>query len=885
MQPLARSAILASPILATLLLASAAGMAWGSTAAAAAANSLFATPALQATSKADPLTGSSVERGDYLSASDHSFTYEKARNDDQTRTTWFLDGRAFTFEEVQAYDAANPRPKMDAAELNRVRAIEADQVVSLHVELRLNPWPAVYRDVRRANEARIESLGDEIRELQRPLFPNRSLTEAEEQAWAATIAQRRADLPQPVRDRIQDIKREVDRLGDEMREQTLRQVLPLITPEQNAVVALIDALGGKVEAKVSIVSGLEITLPASAIDALLADERVVRVSIAETGEPELSITVPSLGVSHWHTAGFTGGVFDAGLLDTGCQANHPAFATGGLTFFPAPGVSAIDSNGHGTSVTGIITSRDATLRGIAPGIDAYLVGLAGGTTTRAHGDWMITNAPQKPEVVNISFSLGSTTTGYHDNERWFDAFIDSSSTMVSKSTGNGGSGAQTITQPGQAYNLMGVANMTFQGTENRADDRITTSSSRGTTKDGRRKPDLTAPGQGVVTCGPNWATGTPFVGFGGTSAAAPHAGSCYLLVTDLRGIDDPIAGKAVLINTADAISDSGTLSSSTDDVPVAGSHWSPTYGWGYIDMAEALVNAPDVHISTVDIDPATPTPSARFYRGTLLSNEKATLVWNRHLGYQSIGTPIAVRALTDLDLFVYRPDGILLGSSSTLTNNVEQISVVPSGDVVLRVSVAGTSLDPLVGVERFALATEEGFVEVAPPVLTLEVDRSPLIRGRIGRVRATIGAEGDLGLGSASLTLSQDGLLVLESLSQQTGPIAPSSSVDALWRVRVFYALNSPATANVTATVSVLGESQLQMVSAEIPFLCPGEYDGVGSVDLQDLLTFIGLWTSELGMTGTQLEADFNADARVDVNDLLTFLGTWVPAIGSTCTP
>lgn len=826
-----------------------------------------------------------LDSGVYLSANDHEFTYEKREGEYGPVTTWFKDGVTYDFDGVMAFDAAHPRARIDANELAEIEKLPKGATVKLSVELRTNPWTAVSRAAWRARADLIAARVAEIRELQRSMFPDRVLSEAEEHAWAEGMAARKAALPAASQARIDAIKFEMDLLGDQVRDEAVRAVGPMIEPEQRAVADVVRSLGGKVHGGVMVVSGLEIELPAGRVAELLKDERVVRVSIAREGEPELNVTVPSLGVNLWHDAGIRGGVWDGALLDTGCQVNHPAFQSTGLMFLQAPGVGGVDSNGHGTSVTGIITSRDATRMGLAPGIDHYLVGLAGGTNTRLHGNWMVSTAAQVPEMINISFSIGSTTTGYHDNEKWFDALIDSSNCIVAKSTGNAGSGAQSITQPGQAYNLMGSANMTFFGTVSRADDKITQSSSRGPTKDGRKKPDISSPGEGVFSCNSAWATGEDFDGFGGTSAASPHTGASYLLVTDLRGAPEPIAGKAVLLNAADAMSDGGTLSSSTDDGPIAGSHWSPTYGWGYNDMTEALVNGADVFVDELDLDAESDLPKARFFAGHMLTNEKATLVWNRHLVYQTIGTPFFVRALTDLDLRAFSPDGTQLAASATVTNNVEQLSVGEDADVVLSVTIAGNTMDPAIVSQRFALATEELFEEIDGPKLRVEGQHGPLIRGRVCSMRAVCFADGGLPNQSVNASISFQALVAIDPASGPVGTVSVGDGGTFAQRVRIPASHPGPVSVTVFATSSSFGVAESVQDRQDVPILCPGEYNGLGPVDLADLIEFLLFWQAETGLNGPALESDFNGDNNVDLGDLVGFLDTWSPAIGSDCTP
>lgn len=121
------------------------------------------------------------------------------------------------------------------------------------------------------------------------------------------------------------------------------------------------------------------------------------------------------------------------------------------------------------------------------------------------------------------------------------------STTWAKSAGNQGVGTNTMTVPGNNYNGLTVANMFDNNTLSRSDDVIWFESSRGPTVDGRKKPDLAAPGEQTMTC--NSSGG--YSNLGGTSSAAPKVGAASLLLMD-GGNWDPRAIKAVLINTADS---------------------------------------------------------------------------------------------------------------------------------------------------------------------------------------------------------------------------------------------------------------------------------------------------------------------------------------------
>jgi len=143
---------------------------------------------------------------------------------------------------------------------------------------------------------------------------------------------------------------------------------------------------------------------------------------------------------------------------------------------------------------------------------------------------------------------------------------------------------------------MSVANLDIMETCTTSDDVITSSSSRGPTQSGRRKPDISAPGKN--TYAPDDSAVDAFGNHGGTSAAAPHVAGAIILMED-GGNHNPMAQKAVLINTANAWSDGGTLTIYGDDGPVDGDHWDPTYGWGVMDLDHAFFHRTDYFYDSV----------------------------------------------------------------------------------------------------------------------------------------------------------------------------------------------------------------------------------------------------------------------------------------------
>jgi len=545
------------------------------------------------------------------------------------------------------------------------------------------------------------------------------------------------------------------------------------------------SLGGVVRGETIAVSTVYGTVPARSVPRLAKDLKIALIALDQPGHPELDVSVPSVNANAFWSAGVTGGPHDAGILDTGVTQSHSAFA--GKRFESNMGTG--DTGSHGTAVCGMTCSVNTTYRGVAHGVDTISMALAGGDSTSMSGmNFLMTGVTERAENVNYSFGNGTANgTDYAPIDKFFDGVADTFGVMVSKSTGNGGfsSGAPTITHPAPAYNILAVAAMDDFNTTNRSNDRIASYSSTGPTVGGRKKPDIAAPGSNINSA-------LPSGGFGGTgsgtSYAAPHAGGSIILLA-AAGTPSRLAGKAVLINTAQAMDSKGT-SSTGDDTLVSGSFWDRRYGWGYIDLGLAQLHASDVFERDL---PAPPSGGRTFklFKGTLNANDKATLTWNRHVAFNGSTYPTIVRNFSNLNLDAYRTtDGGVQASSASLVDNVEQLSVSSAGSYALKVLTSGV-FDPAIASERFALATEEGFTEATGPVMTATWQTGIAMSAFAPfEVRATVRNDGDLPAFGVTAEFKGFWDIVSGTNPQSLGTLNPGETRDAVWIVRRKIAAN-----------------------------------------------------------------------------------------------
>lgn len=381
-------------------------------------------------------------------------------------------------------------------------------------------------------------------------------------------------------------------------------------------------------------------------------------------------------VENWWSKGFTGKKGVLGIIDEGVDPTHPALKGKTIVFRKEEGANYHKflngvRSAHGTGVACIYASTDKKYKGIASDVATIISGPSGEETpdvasflkTVATINWMLERSDVVPTVIN--YSMGNGRIDCKDCPEWsqlakiIDHIVTTKKILWVNSAGNQGfippsshaPYASTLTVPAENYNALTVANMNTNLAKDkteknldRSEHLIRSTSSRGPTPLGRKKPDLTAPGHDTTTCAPDpkkyhlkytksmhYKNG--FRLMGGTSAAAPHVGAAILILQD-AGIKNPIAIKALLINSADSWTDSNTSDESEEaHFPVMGSEWNRTYGWGYLNMQKAFDQRNDVIEDFLTIE-----HPEKIYKAKVRIGQKITLVHERRVGYFTNGS-------------------------------------------------------------------------------------------------------------------------------------------------------------------------------------------------------------------------------------------------------
>lgn len=686
----------------------------------------------------------------FKAADGKEYTYIKTINNGR-KETYYLDGDKKITREQMVQKFKNVKKEVIQEDLQKkIDSADSPAPVKVIILLKNQPGNRIADTIRQKHEKKMNEKSEKLKKIHTKARPSGSLTEEQEKMFKRALPSIDSLYTEADKEEIRRLQDELDAAGDEMNAEIDREVKKVTDTDKKNVIQAVESLGGQVTAKIYTINALSATIALDVIKELAQNKQIAQIWEQPEAISEMNISAQALKASYLWNNGIDGGAWDAGVIDTGLQHDHPAF--NGVNLYSKNG-STVDYDGHGTAVAGIIASQDSTYKGIAYGMDKLSHGPSDDSI--ATGDWMVSRSSSNHggddmDVINLSFGhTFGNDEDYSVQEQFWDSLVFSKGATVVKSAGNSGAGEKSLTNPARAYNVITVGNINDYDTTARSNDKIAYDSSRGPTPNGRKKPDLVAPGSYLNVANNDWATGDDFYNnSGGTSFAAPHVTGAALLLMHHRGNDYPRVIKAGLINTADAWSDNGTLSFNGDDGPVNGSHWNATYGWGYIDLSEVWYNGKDTHYGYVNEN----DKEVILYEGYMFANEKATLVWDKRNYYN--GTfPTEMYDLSDLDLFLYSEiDGYKLDSSVSGVDNVEQVATINNKSVVLKIYV--WDLANGLTSDRYGLATEENFKLAAEPTFSFTISSVNIPVGQAKTVTITVKNNGSVNAFNNDLTIT-----------------------------------------------------------------------------------------------------------------------------------
>ncbi|MEV4159677.1 S8 family serine peptidase [Nonomuraea dietziae] len=267
--------------------------------------------------------------------------------------------------------------------------------------------------------------------------------------------------------------------------------------------------------------------------------------------PTLETSVPQIGAPAAWERGLTGAGVKVGVVDTGVDATHPDLAgriAGQRNFTIDPDED--DVVGHGTHVASTIVGGGEASGGRNRGVAHGATVLSAKVCTEwsceesaiiAGMQW---TAEQGAKVVNLSLG-GWDLPGIDPMEQALEDLTARHGTLFVVSAGNNAT-ERSVGSPGSADSALTV------GAVDRNEQRAAFSSQGPRVGDHALKPDITAPGVGIVAAR---STHTqegqgPYHAMSGTSMAAPHVAGAAAIVAAQHPEWTPAQLKAALMASA-----------------------------------------------------------------------------------------------------------------------------------------------------------------------------------------------------------------------------------------------------------------------------------------------------------------------------------------------
>ncbi len=324
----------------------------------------------------------------------------------------------------------------------------------------------------------------------------------------------------------------------------------------------------------------------------------------------------------WAEFGITGEGITVANIDSGVQYDHPALLHQYRGYHTAQDIQheynwfdpsdvsdePSDQNGHGTHVMGIMTGRgsdneDQPAVGLAPGarwiaargcrsntcLDADLIAAAQWLLAPTDTDGENPRPDLRPHIINNSWAGGSNDDFYLS---YVTAWRAAGIFPVFVVGNEGSSRCSTVAAPGEYANVVAV------GSTN-SNDVLSSFSGTGPSIDGVMKPEITAPGDNILSS----YTNNSYTRLSGTSMAAPHVAAAAALLWSANPalIGDYDETSTLLTSTAlprtdERFADSRFAACHADSVP------NNIYGHGRLDtytaVSQASVDIPWLHVAS-----------------------------------------------------------------------------------------------------------------------------------------------------------------------------------------------------------------------------------------------------------------------------------------------
>jgi len=223
--------------------------------------------------------------------------------------------------------------------------------------------------------------------------------------------------------------------------------------------------------------------------------------------------------------------------------------------------------------------------------------------------------------------------------------------------------------PAGAYNILAVGATDDKNTISIGDESVATFSAWGGTTDGRKKPDVVAPGVSITSS----SNSNGWVTVSGTSFSAPHAAAMAALLRNKYSTADYLELKARLIAGDSRLTRS----------------WDSKWGWAYIDgynsyWSTGVYSGSVTHKKTWTTQVYLPGGATQTF----------ALVWDREMLSET-----QIKGFSDLDLALTCPSRS--DASASYVDNVEKVQLTLYPGQTCTLGVNGYNVPPSIGTQYF----------------------------------------------------------------------------------------------------------------------------------------------------------------------------------------
>ncbi|MEV6105409.1 S8 family peptidase [Streptomyces sp. NPDC051940] len=273
---------------------------------------------------------------------------------------------------------------------------------------------------------------------------------------------------------------------------------------------------------------------------------------------DLDRSTAQIGAPAAWQAGYDGKGVKVAVLDSGIDLTHPDLAgkvVDSRNFTTEASVT--DLNGHGTHVASTIAgsgaASDGRYRGVAPGaglIVGKVLDRTGQGTTSAVMAAMEWAARDGADVISMSLGSGPSN-GDDPASLAVNALTEETGALFVIAAGNTGPTPASVSSPSTAAAALSVAAVD-------RNDATASFSSRGPTPNGTLKPDISAPGVGIVAAraagtSPGTTVNDYYAALSGTSMATPHVSGAAAILAQEHPDFSPRQLKDALMSTSKQI--------------------------------------------------------------------------------------------------------------------------------------------------------------------------------------------------------------------------------------------------------------------------------------------------------------------------------------------